>query len=153
MFASRRDARFVVPLLVAPAVAALVLLAAWNAGVWSFQVGALIGLIVSGLLALNAMSVSYQLQDGELTVKMGLVKLSLPVASILSVTPTENPVSAPALSIFRLAIEYHRGDRPRVMLISPADRSAFLEALRRVDPQLEPLGDGLRRTKVGDWRL
>jgi hypothetical protein len=56
------------------------------------------------------------------------------VDEIESIRPTHNPLSSPALSLDRLNIELHTG---RNILISPKDKSGFLQALMTLDPRLQ----------------
>ena len=59
-------------------------------------------------------------------VRSGPVRRRLAIADIVAITPTRNPLSAPALSLDRLRIDVRRGG---YVLISPADRDAFLADL------------------------
>jgi hypothetical protein len=51
--------------------------------------------------------------------------LPAPIADILAVTPTTNPLSAPALSLNRLRVT----SRSASVMISPADRARFVADL------------------------
>jgi hypothetical protein len=80
-----------------------------------------------------------------LRIRSGVLKGDIPIASITSVTPTHNPLSAPALSLDRLAISYEKGGHPRLGLVSPKEKAAFLQELSARDPGLRAEGDGLVR--------
>jgi membrane protein YdbS with pleckstrin-like domain len=77
---------------------------------------------------------SYTLTDDALFVRCGPLNWHVAYRDIASVERTFNPMSSAALSLRRLEIRY--GKRGFV-LISPPDREAFIEALRRRVPNLE----------------
>lgn len=74
------------------------------------------------------MPVRYAITQELLVVRFGLVRQRLPLAQIVSVKPSRNPLSSPALSLNRLCIRYGPG-LWRFVLVSPADRDGFLELL------------------------
>lgn len=127
VFPSRIDAWLAVVLLLAMAAAlASVFVSAgagtlvgWTAAVFTALIG--IGLPLWLLLATR-----YTLQGDALLVQSGPFRWRVPLAEIRSVTPTNNPLSSPALSLQRLRIDYGRG---RWLMISPRDREQFLQAL------------------------
>jgi hypothetical protein len=84
--------------------------------------------------------VEYELGPSELVIRFGLIRSRVPYAAIRGIVPTRNPLSAPALSLDRLAIDVG-GQWPR--LISPADRDGFLDGLAARAPHLIRAGDGL----------
>ena len=76
----------------------------------------------------------YILEPDQLLVRSGPFRWRVPIADIVRITPTTNPLSSPALSLDRLRIEYGRGS---AIMISPRDKDRFLrdlEELRRVGP-------------------
>ena len=84
----------------------------------------LAGVIV--LLAWLTTSTYYAVAGGDLRVVSGPFRWTVPIAEIHSVTPTRSLWSAPALSLDRLRINYSNG---RCILVSPADKQGFLEAI------------------------
>jgi hypothetical protein len=90
--------------------------------------------------------VRYGLGDEHLIVRFGLVRQRVPYRNIRLVRPTRSPLSSPALSLWRLRVEYGAGFLQAVM-ISPAQRDAFLDALAartgltRRDDVLRPATD------------
>ena len=68
----------------------------------------------------------YTVDRGIIRIVSGPFRWKVPVDEITSVTATRNPLSSPALSLDRLSIRY--GKRRRIM-ISPADKAGFLEAI------------------------
>lgn len=84
----------------------------------------LAGVIV--LLAWLTTSTYYAVEGSVLRVVSGPFRWRVPIADIQSVTPTRSLWSAPALSLDRLRINYGNG---RCILVSPADKHGFLEAI------------------------
>ena len=69
----------------------------------------------------------YVVSSTELLVRSGPVRIRIPMDQISSIQKTRNPLSSPALSLDRLAVNYGAG---RTCMISPKDQAGFLEALR-----------------------
>lgn len=82
----------------------------------------------------------YTFSDGVLVIRSGPLRYRVPLEEVVSVTPSRNPLSSPALSLDRIQVVYGR----RKILISPAPRSEFLEVMARHAPQLVRRGDTLR---------
>jgi hypothetical protein len=73
--------------------------------------------------------------DGVLYIKTGfIVNGKVEIKDIKSVTKTNNPLSAPALSINRLEIKY--GNMFDYVLVSPKRRSEFIEQLLYINPEI-----------------
>ncbi|MFR9720872.1 PH domain-containing protein [Aeromonas diversa] len=73
----------------------------------------------------------YRLEGDALFVSSGPIRLRIPLREIVNITPTNSPLSSPALSLDRLRIEYGRG---KSVMISPRNKEEFirnLEAARR----------------------
>ncbi len=70
----------------------------------------------------------YGLNDAHLLLRFGICRQRIPLVDISEVHPTRNPLSSPALSLDRLHVQFGKGFFKAVM-ISPADRNAFLEDL------------------------
>ncbi len=104
-----------------------------------------IGMIVSGdlseLLQVAVMAVfvcgiyfglvfpmKYGIGGEELVIRFGICRFRIKLAEITEVRPTHNPLSAPALSIDRLYVQYGEGFF-KAALISPADKEGFLNDL------------------------
>ena len=51
-------------------------------------------------------------------------------SEIQSITPTNNPLSSPALSLDRLKIDYQKQGKNKSVLISPKNKQKFIEALQ-----------------------
>ncbi len=109
-------------------------------GVWA------LGLVLDGLIfGLLVVPLYYEIAETELLVRSGQLRWRVPLAGIQSVRPTRNPLSAPALSLDRLEIDYHVDGASKSLLISPADRSAFCDRLLATTRGLVKDGDSLVR--------
>ena len=89
--------------------------------------------------------VYYMITDFELVVRSGFLQYRVPLAWIVEVRPTRNPLSSPAWSLDRLRIEYRKGTKTRYLLISPEDKTAFLRELASSDSGMEVHGDRVIR--------
>lgn len=105
-------------------------------------------LLFSGLYAWLVTPVRYELPPGMLVVQGGPFRWRIPLDDILEVRPSRNPVGAPAWSLKRLRVAYRRKGKRRFVLISPADRQAFLDRLAEADPALSRSEDALVRSTV-----
>lgn len=97
----------------------------------SILVAVLVALVGVGLPLWLLFSTRYTLEAAYLLAQSGPFKWVVPLADIKSITPSNNPLSSPALSLDRLRIDYGKG---RMLLISPRDKEQFLqdvEAARR----------------------
>lgn len=108
---------------------------------------ALVPLIASGALLLGVamllpivglplwilLSTWYEVGDRWLLVRSGPFRWRISRSDISAIRPSRSVLSSPALSLDRLEIKYGNGRR---ILVSPADRQAFIEALgvREVGP-------------------
>lgn len=91
------------------------------------------------LVALLSWPTRYELRADELVIRSGVIRYRIPYGDIRGVTPSRNPLSAPAWSLDRLRI-----DRPKgYALISPRDRPGFLAALAARTPHLAHRGEEL----------
>ena len=95
--------------------------------------------IVAGFGYFLVWPVTYTVTDTALTIRSGKWTTKVPTETIVSVTPTRNPLSSPALSLSRLKVVYGDDDW---ILISPKDREEFLHALGQA-AGLERDGDEL----------
>jgi hypothetical protein len=83
----------------------------------------------------------YELGPVALVIHCGPLRWSIPADSIYEVYPTRDPISAPALSLERLRINYVIDHRRCSVLISPDDKHAFLATLTAVTPELRLVGE------------
>ena len=86
-------------------------------------------LLASGVLILWIMrGTRYTVDREALTAYCGPFRWRVPLAEIHDIEPTRSPVSSPALSLDRMKISYGNG---RTLLVSPADKERFRNALGR----------------------
>jgi hypothetical protein len=79
------------------------------------------------------LSTRYELEDGALVTHCGPFAWRIPLAEISAVRDSSSARSGPALSMDRLEV-IHRGGK--VLIISPADKPAFMAALRQQAPHV-----------------
>lgn len=91
--------------------------------------------------------IKYKLGEEQLIIRFGLIHSSIPYKSIKSVKPSRNPLSAPALSLDRLAIDFGKF---LPALISPVNKQDFLKELAKHTPKLKLVDDRLvdKKTEV-----
>lgn len=122
-YPSKVDRWLAIVLLAAVLVTAASAVTLLRAGEWAIAL-LMVGVWVG--VALVAVPVSYALTPAELIVRAGLIRWRVPLDGIRRVYPTRNPLSSPAWSLDRLAVEYGAS---RVLLISPARKAEFLRDL------------------------
>lgn len=79
---------------------------------------------------------TYYIIDGEiLTIKYGFFfSISLDIKDVKRISESYNIMSSPALSFNRFEILYYKFD---TVLISPKDKIRFIEAIKKINPQVE----------------
>ena len=75
----------------------------------------------------------YEISDDKLKIRCGPLRQRIPLQEIREIKRTRSPLSAPACSLDRMEIKY--GNSKRVM-ISPADKEAFIKLLMEKSPQI-----------------
>ena len=106
-----------------------------------------IGLVTGAVVLLLTYPLYYQITSDELIVRCGvLMRRHIPVALIDGVQPDNNPLGSPAWSLDRLRIDYRKDTEPTFIMISPADKFAFMDELARTATGLELKGERLVRT-------
>lgn len=76
-------------------------------------------------------STKYVVKDETLLIRSGPFKWNIPIKEITGVTETRNPISSPALSLDRLALNY---GKQKSVLVSPKEKSKFREAIGHPEP-------------------
>lgn len=94
-----------------------------RAGQWAVALLA-VGVWVG--VAFVTFPLSYTLTPTELIVRSGLIRWRVPLDGIRRVYPTRSPLSSPAWSLDRLAVEYGTSRR---LFISPSRKAEFLQDL------------------------
>ena len=96
---------------------------------WSIRiVVAVATVLVIALLFAVLTRTHYTVANGELRVVSGPFRRTISLSDITGVEPTRNPISSPALSLDRLKVSY---GKKKYILISPADKAGFLNAIGR----------------------
>ena len=126
-FPSQRDPWLVALLLGAVALIGVSLVFARAQGRPGALGATVVGLLGAALVLWVLYGTDYRLHAGELHVRSGPFRWRVPVAQIHAVEPTRSALSSPALSLNRLRIRYGDG---KAVMVSPADREGFFEALR-----------------------
>lgn len=90
-------------------------------------------------------TISYEITSTELIIRCAVFRFSVPVDEIQEIFPTHNPLSSPALSLDRLRINYLRNGKKKFVMISPQDKTAFLNELVEVAEQLTVSNDRVER--------
>lgn len=86
-----------------------------------------INMIVAAFILHLFQTTTYTFRGSDLHIRCGFFfNKTIPVASIIKITETQNPISAPATSLDRLEILYNKFD---TVLVSPADKSGFIKRL------------------------
>lgn len=86
----------------------------------------------------------YTVNATEIRARSGPFRYRIALADIVSITPSGDPRSSPAVSLDRLRIAYRNArGRERALLVSPADKAGFLAAIAARCPQLQPSADRL----------
>lgn len=96
---------------------------------WQIRiVVAIVTVLVIALLFSVLTRTHYTVANGELRVVSGPFRRTISLSDITGVEPTRNPMSSPALSMDRLKVSY---GKKKFVLISPADKAGFLNAIER----------------------
>ncbi len=95
-----------------------------------------IALAAQGLVLWVLGRTDYSIDQVQLVARSGPFRFTVPVASIRSLSATRNPLSAPALSLDRIAVD-HTGGR---LLISPRNKAGFVRAVLTVAPGVAVTG-------------
>lgn len=94
-------------------------------------VGLAIGIPMAIFVLLLWINTKYYIRDDQLVIKGVLKDTLIPIGSITSVKTSRNPLSAPALSMDRLEINYGKYE---FTLISPLEKERFVEELLKINP-------------------
>ena len=84
------------------------------------------------LMLLPFFSTKYTLMDSQLLVNNGFSTQRIELADITYITPTRSAISAPALSLDRLEINYQNKE----VLISPKDKPQFYREIQARNPSI-----------------
>ncbi len=96
-------------------------------------IGIAVGIPMAIFIFLLWVNTKYYIRDEHVVIKGVFKDTLIPIASITSVRPTRNPLSAPALSMDRLEINHGKFD---FALISPLEKERFVEELLKINPHI-----------------
>ena len=86
-------------------------------------------------LAYMFLTTRYTVSGEILTIRCGfLFKRTIDIMTIKKIAKTRNPISAPAASLDRIEISYHKFDR---VIISPKDKIGFILQIKKINPAIE----------------
>ena len=89
-----------------------------------------IGVVAGAGVLILCYPLYYQITSSELIIRCGvLMHRHIPLTSIYVVEADRNPASSPSWSLDRLRVDYLKDGKPRSVLISPADKAAFMREL------------------------
>lgn len=71
----------------------------------------------------------YVVDQNFLKVQSMFLKWKIPLESIQKIEQTSNPLSAPALSLDRIKIEYIKNGVCRSIMVSPKNKTEFIKAI------------------------
>jgi membrane protein YdbS with pleckstrin-like domain len=89
-----------------------------------------VGVLILVLYFIFALPCKYAVRKDELIIRCGVMRKVIRNEDIKSVELSSDPTSSPALSLQRVAIQLKSGGR---VLVSPADRKAFMAHFRQND--------------------
>jgi hypothetical protein len=101
-------------------------------GAWP---GLIVNLFVLFMIIHLLTNTYYEIEGDLLTIRSGIIyKKSIEVSRIRKITETNNPLSAPAASLDRLAIMY---DKWTTVLISPENKEQFIAHMLQLNSAIE----------------
>jgi hypothetical protein len=127
-FKSAVDWWYYLVILAAAAVVLLAVVPPVRSGDLSMVFGAATIILSLGIPIWLLLSTSYRVEAKTLLIRSGPFSWTIALDEVQSIKPSRSVLSSPALSLNRLEIRYGRGRR---ILVSPADRDAFIEAVNQ----------------------
>lgn len=104
------------------------------------------GIVTLGIVLLLTYPLFYEITPTELKVRCGLlINKRIPLSAIESIVPSRRRASAPTWSLDRLRVAYKIDGDEHEILISPKERTRFLQELVNSSNSLVISGDGVRR--------
>jgi membrane protein YdbS with pleckstrin-like domain len=99
------------------------------------------------IICLVAVPTRYDVTPERLIIQSGLLHWEVPLAEIVSITPTSNPLSSPAWSLKRLEVTWTRAGTSRSIAISPRHSDEFLREVADRGGMLVMADGQLRRAR------
>ena len=104
-----------------------------------------VGVAVCALILWLSYPLYYEISPSSLLVRSGVMRWNIPLEDIEEVVPTNNPLSSPAMSLDRLRVSYKARGARTFVLISPQDKSGFINELASAAPGLQMTGQTLKK--------
>lgn len=91
-------------------------------------------LLLNGLFAYLFTHTYYEIKEDELIISSGfLFNGRVSISDIREIRETNNPLSAPAISLDRLELRYGKN---KYVLISPKDKKGFIDSMLSLNPSI-----------------
>ena len=92
----------------------------------------ILDVLLFGLFAYLFNTTDYTVDGSTLKVRSGfIINITIDIATITKIEPTNSVLSAPALSFDRLEVFYNKYDS---VVISPKDKAGFIAKLQEINP-------------------
>jgi len=104
-----------------------------------------IAVLVVIIICVVAVPTTYEVTQDQLVIRSGVLRWLVPLAEIVSITPTSKPLSGPAWSLDRLEVKLTQAGRSSSILISPQRTEDFLREIASQDVGLIVENGMLRR--------
>jgi len=101
-------------------------------------VGIIVMTIMIGLLLSIWFWTRYKIEQGILKISYGPIKKSIAIQDIQSIRLTVNPFTAPALSMYKIEINYRKY---KTISISPINQERFIKELQKLNPKIRIMGN------------
>ncbi len=99
---------------------------------WS---GFFINILLGGFIVHLFQNTYYTIKGNVLIVKSGfIINRSIDIHSITKISKTNNLISAPAVSLDRLLVNFGKAN---CVIISPKDKLGFIDHLKTINPKIE----------------
>ena len=85
-----------------------------------------IAVVMVAIICIVAVPTRYEVMPDCLMIRSGLLRWEVPLAQIVSIRSTSNPLSSPAWSLDRLEVTWLKSGNVRSILISPERAQEFL---------------------------
>lgn len=78
----------------------------------------------------------YRIEAEQLVITSLFLTWKIPLSAIQKISPSNNSIASPALSLDRLRIDYQKQGKAKFILISPKDKQAFTLALQQAQQSI-----------------
>lgn len=98
-------------------------------------------LLTTALIGVLSFPLYYEVSEGLLLIRSGIIRRRIPLDSIQSAAPSRSLRGAPALSLDRVKIHYQKGKMKCLCLVSPKNKEEFLNDLIKYSKSLKREGN------------